>query len=350
LSGRKGADWGLDRRTQLLIDATNELGLAQNKARSLRKRLESLANEIEKITVGDPVVAQRLREYMERLKLEEPRLGARQVDLERIRLPEVSREVDEDILEKTRREISRLDGKNDGVGSLLDEVSSQVINLKTADKSLAKIDVALSRVQAELQMREELLSKWLPEKRGELGKTSEMLSTSRVQYRSALDKGENPDKVAENLKQMEEEIRRLSQGVNEAAKEADRREKLHRERLYVLKALRGTCAYLGFEEVSDPSYGEGNPNNPVAQTFDTVNKGTITFKLYLDGHVESDSGISVDSCGKEFGRVSEILADEYGIQTEFKRIGDDSLPERITSTEKPVPRERKPKHIGGENS
>lgn len=112
--------------------------------------------------------------------------------------------------------------------------------------------------------------------------------------------------------------------------------------MYTLKALRVICASLGFKEVSEPSYEkEDDCGSPVVQTFDTLNEGLVTFRLYLHNKIESDSGIDVEVCRDEFEKLSKLLKDKYGVDTSFRRIGQEAAPQRLSKTEKPMPQQEK---------
>jgi len=116
------------------------------------------------------------------------------------------------------------------------------------------------------------------------------------------------------------------------------KDNLHQKRLYVIKSLREVCASLGFDEINEPLYEkEGDAYSPVVQDFDTLIHGTLTFRMALEGNVESSSGISIDNCGEKFSEISELLREQYGIETSFKRAGEEE-PLKKAKTAKDLPK------------
>jgi len=346
MSGIKVTDVLLEAKANLLLEVSGDKADALNRVQSLLQRLGDLLQGIEGVTAGDSAVAEKLKSYQDRLKQEEVSLNTRQRDLDRIELPGAAKDADTDRLNESKGAISRINEKNGATAGLFEEVNSNIINLKTADKTMARIESALQNLAYELQSQGQLLERWLPEEHRDLLETKESVTAALEKQRGAIDASESPDGVTRELGLIEETAGSLSGDIKRLGEETVRREKLQQKRVYVLKGLRNTCAYLGFKEVGGPDYdNKEDRNSPVVQTFDTINRGLITFRLTLDGRIDSNSGMSDDVCTEEFSRLAEFLAQEYGIQTEFKHPGHDDLPERLTSTEKPVPRRREPKRM-----
>jgi hypothetical protein len=178
----------------------------------------------------------------------------------------------------------------------------------------------------------------MPDKYTELAKEYEKTEHTISHNKEILNSRKNTGQAAKDFKRTEDEINNLAGRLTELAKEAGKREEMHQRRLYILKGLREVCASLGFDEIGKPKYEkEGDFNSAVFHTVDTLNEGRVTFKLHLDNKIESDSGISLDACGDEFKKLSDLLKETYGVETAFKRVSGEEGPKKISKTEKPMP-------------
>lgn len=341
MSGTKYTEIVLAQKAALLLDVGNSISHALRTTQALQAQIEALIAEIEGIKVEDRAVDDRMKGHAGRLREEASSLDLRVSALQQLKLPESAAAATLEGLRVFGAQVSEMESSNGEVGKLAENLGSELVNLRTADKSIAAVEIGLDRARKGVELQDTLTRKWMPDEYAETTRKLESLEASFQDKRSSLESGAGTGAVVEELKCLESGLARLSDDSSKLYAEAERRQELQEKRLYILRALRSVCAGLGFQEVNKPSYEGGDVNTPVEQTFDTVNRGTITFKLYLNGRVESDSGISTDHCGEEFGNVSKMLADEFGIQTEFQRLGSDGLPERVTSSEKPIPRERK---------
>ena len=108
--------------------------------------------------------------------------------------------------------------------------------------------------------------------------------------------------------------------------------------MYVLKALRTVCGDLGFQECGPPAYEDGDRRNGLLIAFDTHGKGIVSFRLTLDAHIETDSGMDHRYCATDFGRLSEALESEFGMQAQFTDLGDDAPPVDRTYRADELPR------------
>jgi hypothetical protein len=178
----------------------------------------------------------------------------------------------------------------------------------------------------------------MPDKYAELTKEYEKVEEGISRSKEILNNRKDTGQAAKDFKRAQDAVDDLSQRLTKLSEEAGKREEMHQRRLYILKGLREVCASLGFEEIGKPKYEkEGDFNSVVLHTVDTLNEGRVTFKLHLDNKIESDSGISLDACGDEFKRLSDLLKQTYGVETAFKRVSGEEGPKRIVKTEKPMP-------------
>ena len=94
---------------------------------------------------------------------------------------------------------------------------------------------------------------------------------------------------------------------------------------------------MGFKEISLPHYEEKeNRGSRILFEVDTYNQGRISFTLTLDS-ISTFSKIADDHCFEEFGKLSEYLAEEFGVQTQFRLAEADALPEDIRKGAKDEP-------------
>ena len=92
---------------------------------------------------------------------------------------------------------------------------------------------------------------------------------------------------------------------------------------------------MGFEEVGYSIEGRGKSNR-IIYTIDTFSQGKIKFSLSLDS-IDADSGIVDNHCMSEFDKVSESLQNNFGIQTQFKRVSESGPDKLIRKGEKDEP-------------
>jgi len=113
------------------------------------------------------------------------------------------------------------------------------------------------------------------------------------------------------------------------AKELDEKDS---KRKYVLESLKKVCNSMGFEEVGTSIEGKGKSNR-IVYTVDTFSQGKIKFCLSLDS-IDADSGIVDNHCMSEFDKVSESLQKNFGVQTKFQRIHEQTGPMKIRQGER----------------
>jgi hypothetical protein len=115
----------------------------------------------------------------------------------------------------------------------------------------------------------------------------------------------------------------LTVKINEA-KELDEKEQ---KRQYVLESLKKVCSSMGFDDVETKNEGTGKSSR-IVYTIDTFSQGKIKFCLSLDS-IDADSGIVDNHCMSEFDKVSESLQKNFGVQTKFKRIHEETGPKKM---------------------
>lgn len=142
---------------------------------------------------------------------------------------------------------------------------------------------------------------------------------------------------AERLRKVEVPCQALQEDLRGKLRHAEEQEARHQRRMYLLKALRQVCADLGFGETLPPRYErEGDRGSRIILTVDTYNRGEVTFYLSLES-IETDSCISEVYCDEEFDRLSTQLAEQFGVQTKFRRKDGETPPRLIRKGEKEEP-------------
>ncbi|ODS34702.1 MAG: Chromosome partition protein Smc [Candidatus Scalindua rubra] len=338
MSGSKCSSIALNRIAELLLKAKRERDTTLKKIEELTGRIDNIKSRIDEVQTEDSAISKRFAEYKELLKKETLNLEKRGRELQDTQLPDSILDINSDWLEATRRRILQIKGKSQSTGNAIDEVDLNIINLNVADKTLSNIEFNMQKFQNDVKNQEEFLKKWMHDEYSQFTQDYNTFQGKLIRCKETLRNGKDAEEVAKNFKETEGILSDLSKRLTGLAQEAYNREELHQRRLYILKGLREVCASLGFEEVSEPGYEkDGDYNSPVLQTFDTINEGPVTFRLHLHNLIESDSGINLEVCEDEFGKLSELLAHEYGVQTSFKRVGQEERPKRISKTEKPMP-------------
>lgn len=124
-------------------------------------------------------------------------------------------------------------------------------------------------------------------------------------------------RLADALQETRREIR-------QQAEQAEHREQLQQKRLYLLIALRQVCADLGFQEVGGPRYeNPGRRDGRIRFEVDTLDRGHLVFLLSLDG-IQSNSLLADRHCFDQFDQLSQSLAEQFGIRTNFRPVAEKS--------------------------
>jgi len=178
----------------------------------------------------------------------------------------------------------------------------------------------LSTVFNQYEQEKELLDNWFDE---EMRQINKKFDESKI----LLQKG---DYAASNRNIPEIQMN-LDKKISEA-KEFDEKDK---KRNFVLESLKKVCTSMGFEEVGYSIEGRGKSNR-IFYTIDTFSQGKIKFSLSLDS-IDADSGIVDNHCMSEFDKVSESLQNNFGIQTQFKRVSESGPDKLIRKGEKDEP-------------
>jgi hypothetical protein len=280
--------------------------IKDQEVKSLKAKIGILKKNIndQLISVKDTAIKNLLGEYLNRLKIAENELGYK---------------------------------KYQGLSEMLDKLSNNLPLLKRADEIICDIEDEMSEVESIFKENNAILTKWVVKDYQEFLKEKENIYTQLEQCRKELySEIINIGK----LNNLFEHIKNLLDKLTASLSTAQEKEELHQKRLYIIQALREVCASLGFQEIDTPHYEEeGNAYSPVVQSFDTLNLGTIAFRVALEGRIDSSSGISVDKCDEEFSKLSEILKEKYGVETAFKRVGEEE-PIKKYKTAKDLPQSK----------
>jgi len=322
----------------MLLKTKREKDVTLKEITDIFRRIDDINSRMDSAQTKKTIGGKLFTEYEDALKKESGSLAERQKKLKDVQLPESVRGADPNRLQTIQDDISRIRDKNRKTEGVLDKTESDIINLSISDKVLSNIEFVRRKFQAAREAQEGLLKKWLPDKYEKLTKDYEKVRESISRHKEALNSRKDTNQAAKDFKKTEDALKDLTERLTALAQKADRSEELHQKRLYILKGLREVCASLGFEDVGKPRYEkDGDFNSVVLHTVDTLNEGRVTFKLHLDNRIESDSGISLDACGDEFKKLSDLLKETYGVETAFKRVSQEEGPNRISKTEKPMP-------------
>jgi hypothetical protein len=327
MSGSKSAEWELDTRAEALVNAKRELDNTLIDCRTLLENMRALFSALIDASAEETVISTRLDKYRKRAKYEIAALEERYNRAKSIVLPAAAGQV------------------SMGKLSMAQEIV-QGISHAITDSSLSGAMSRLQRINRDLLTERERASSWMPEKHNELEGKQSLLLADIERIRMSLAKGGDAKEAQRQISSLEKELALLEESVYALSVDVESREKSHGRRLYVLKALRETCAKLGFEEIEEPDYErKGNRNSAIVQGFDTFNRGVILFKIHLDGHIDSDSGMITGACKDEYGKLSRLLLEEYGVAAEFRREGEDDLPKVIDTKRRPLPNKRQTRGI-----
>jgi hypothetical protein len=170
----------------------------------------------------------------------------------------------------------------------------------------------LSAIFSQYEQEKELLQPWFDDEMKGFDKKFDDLKI-------VLRQGKYED-LTRSLSDMQ---KTLGVKINEA-KELDEKEQ---KRQYVLESLKKVCTSMGFDEVETKNEGKGKSSR-IVYTIDTFSQGKIKFCLSLDS-IDADSGIVDNHCMSEFDKVSDSLQKNFGVQTKFKRIHEETGPKKM---------------------
>lgn len=285
-----------------ISDIVTDCTVKDNEVKALKKGIEKLRREIgeQHVLTQDSIIKNVLEDYLDRLKK------------------------DEGLVEKKEYQ---------GADNRLNTISHNLPFLKETDKINSDIESEINKVESIFKENDGIFKDWVPNDYEDYlnvkGSITAKLSECKKELVGNIDTAKFNSILAES--------KSLSDKVALSLSLAMEKENLDQKRIYVIKSLRQVCKDLGFKEMDRPHLKEtGNPYSPIVQTFDTLNLGTITFTVALEGKLESSSCISVDNCDEEFSRFSEVLKEQFGIETSMKRI-DGSEPIKKYKTAKDLP-------------
>ena len=273
-------------------------------ARSFKKRIEGLRNDIEGQIASskDTVVLDRLRNYLK-------------------------------LLEDKKKDVN--EKKLHGVEEGIKEVANAIPLLKEVNKAILEAENNLKKIDGIIEENNLILKKWVLNEYETCLKDMDNVKKQLTEYKKDLQT--KKDISVTKINEIVGQSNNIYERVQLSMSVANEKDKLHQKRLYIIQGLREVCTSLGFKEIDEPHYKEkDNAHSHVTQSFDTLNLGTITFQVALEGKIESSSGITVDKCDDEFSKVSELLKEQFGIETAFKRI-EEGEPIKKYKTAKDLP-------------
>ena len=288
----------INRISDILTDCT----VKDSEVKALKKEIERLRKEIDEhhVLAKDSIIKNVLEDYLDRLKK------------------------DEGLIEKKEFQ---------GVDNRLNTISHNLPLLKETDKINSDIESEINKVESIFKEHDGIFKDWVPKDyEGYLnvkGSIAAKLSEFKKELGNNIDTAKFDSLLTQSMN--------LSDKVASSLSLAMEKENLDQKRIYVIKSFRQVCKDLGFKEMDRPRLKEtGNPYSPIVQTFDTLNRGTITFTVALEGKLESSSCISVNNCDEEFSKFSDILKSQFGIETSLKRV-EEGEPIKKYKTAKDLP-------------
>lgn len=339
MSGTMRSRVTLNRMAETLLRAKREKETTLKKMDELSGRMSALVSKIHNIAADNTTIASRLAEFTAVLNKEGSNIQEKQEELQDTQLPESIQGVSEDQINAYHQKILEIRNEGQRVDNLFDKMDMDIINLTTADKTLSNVEFTMQKFQHQAEANEALLKKWVQDEHNKLTQDYGVFQKNLGQYKNTMQSQKDAVNISRHFQEAEGRLDSFNKRLSGLKQEANRREDMHQKRLYILKGLREVCASLGFSEVSEPTYKEkGNHNSPVIQSFNTVNEGEVAFTIHLDNRIESNSGIRVEACGDEFGKLSKALEGQFGVETAFRRVGEENVPLKQENTEKPLPR------------
>lgn len=226
------------------------------------------------------------------------------------------------------------------------------LDMEAALDLINKTNAQLENTAAEGRKLQELLTVTFTQKADELGQrlTKRLAEVERlyISRRQLLQDwfGEEGTQVyqrdlreaqrlldSERYAELEQSLAQSEKEITAQSRSAAEQEEKHQKRIYLRDALRQVCAQMGFEEVVKPHFErEGERGSNIIFMVDTFDQGEIKFTLALDS-ITSDSGLEDKWCPTEFGKLSEHLEAEFGIQTQFRTADGEPLSDLIQKGE-----------------
>jgi hypothetical protein len=298
--------------------------------------------------VSDDAIHKRLYDQRGKLEQELESLKGREAQLQELVIPGDVNAPGVANLSRTEEYLREADLGNSASSELISAINREINSLCFADANLAEAASGIDQAGRAVFSAKELAEKWMPEDYKQLQSRHTAMDKRLKKAREEIGAGADADALKEELESLKRDALLLTEKAGLIASDAESREDRQRRRIYVLKALRSVCASLGFHELEEPHYEKpGNPNTDVLHRYDTLNRGVVSFRLRLDGRIESDSQISLDVCSEEHERITSLMLEEFGVATEFRRVTDDDKPEVIDSKRKPMPRKQEPHRMEG---
>jgi len=352
MSGIKGTDWGLDPWLERLMQVRGDLAKMEESCHALRGMIESAQQAVsESIQSSQQDIRMRLGGISDALQggllqLAEM-LGSLKTTGER--LPSrTGTPKERNAITAAQGATGRMQQEIAGLQERVARLSDEAYRLTCADASLREALEQVRESGAHIASAEGICGKWMPAGYQQLRDEQENLERRLEETRSRLAQGQDAEAFDRELQAISRDARELKDKLVSLRSEAESKEDQQRRRMYVLRALRVVCGELGFHELEDPSYEDPEDRGTaVVQRFDTLDRGVITFRIHLDGRIESDSRIQLEACDEEHERISQLLQEEFGVITEFRRVGDDGLPEIMDAERMPLPRRRETRKGSG---
>lgn len=236
-------------------------------------------------------------------------------------LPERPADTTDEALSGLKASADRLASEAAQLASRVEVVSAELIALEESDAVAAQVRAAARRAADEIVRSRDLLERWSPKLSDELSAEADELVS---QVDSALREQGDAREFLEAI--VSRDAAGLQEKVEREIAAAEDLQDRQARRVYVLKALRSVCGDLGFQECEAPKYEGGDRRKGLVVSFDTRGKGIVSFRLTLDAHIETDSGMDHRYCASDFGMLSEALDSEFGMQAQFTDLGDDERP------------------------
>ncbi|MEW6607719.1 MAG: hypothetical protein AB1414_09765 [bacterium] len=336
MSGYKRSSITYDPRVNLLFAIRNQKTKAVNKINLLKSQVERLFQRIEKEKSSAKIEAtiSCLNQYMETVK-------SRQTDIEEItgflpELPESPTSVALNTLQDMDKVISNTETKSNRIESELETVNRQIYELKSVDKDIVEVELELEKISNLLKENDTTLQRWETQEHKDLNEQKEELTKHLFDYKEALKQKEVVS--TQILKELLMQTRELIDKIEATALESTEKDKLQEKRLYFVNSLKEVFKELGFRIKTELAYEkEGDLNSRITIVFHSAYYGDVDFYIPLKGEIASDSKISLENCEVEYKKVSRLLKERFGLNSEFKRELQTGKPEDKYETAIPQP-------------
>lgn len=314
MSGSKSSDISYNKRAALLLEARSAKARVLNEHQALIDRVQCLISELG----TEKIATKEARNQVRRLQLSANNIliSLRQQlgNLDRIALPESVPGTTETELQSVLNLLTVGSGEAKTTKNATVDIEQNLARLTTPDERAVRIRTTLRAAAETMKANVRILETCMP---GIFSQVNKEIDTSLGKLRAALTlaAGARVNEANEMLASLEERSESLVARAQKEGRKAENISKRQEERRYVLNALCETCLSLGFERIGEFRYDGNEKTGDLIQEFDTLDNGTIVFRLDLDSHIGVESEMEKSACPIEFGQINNLLSKNFGVET-----------------------------------